>query len=180
MQPHLYTTDSAKIAFLISLLMGRALQWAETIWSQAGTVTLSFDNFIAHFREVFGRPAGDTSVSEQLYHLRQGVNDYALKFRTLAAASGWNECLLLTTYWQGLEPRVRLQLTAYDNSYGLECFIQLSIRCATRMQSYIEEHQLSPFTPFLRRPDTISPPEPDHEPMLWIVLDSIHRNVRDG
>ncbi|XP_016317290.1 protein LDOC1L-like [Sinocyclocheilus anshuiensis] len=35
MQPHLYTTDKAKIAFIISLLTGRALQCAETIWSQA-------------------------------------------------------------------------------------------------------------------------------------------------
>ncbi|XP_016362340.1 protein LDOC1L-like isoform X2 [Sinocyclocheilus anshuiensis] len=35
MQPPLYATESAKIAFIISLLTGRALQWAETIWSQA-------------------------------------------------------------------------------------------------------------------------------------------------
>ncbi len=63
MQPHLYTTEKAKIAFIISLLTGRALQWAETIWTQAGTVTRSLDNFIAHFREVFGTPAGGSSTS---------------------------------------------------------------------------------------------------------------------
>ncbi len=180
MQPHLYTTDSAKIAFLISLLMGRALQWAETIWSQAGTVTLSFDNFIAHFREVFGRPAGDTSVSEQLYHLRQGVNDYALKFRTLAAASGWNECLLLTTYWQGLEPRVRLQLTAYDNSYGLECLYScpsdVLLVCNPILKNINFHHSLHCFagqTPSALQNQITSL-------CWWIVLDSIHRNVRDG
>ncbi len=71
-QPQLYPMERAKIAFLISLLTGRALQWAETIWAQAGTITLSSDNFVAHFREVFGRPAGNTTVSEQLYHLHQG------------------------------------------------------------------------------------------------------------
>ncbi len=57
MQLHLYPTERAKIAFLISLLKGRALQWAETIWSQAGTITFPFDNFVAHFGEVFGRPS---------------------------------------------------------------------------------------------------------------------------
>ncbi len=100
MQLHFYTLYRAKITFIISLLTGRALQWAETIWSQSGTVTQSLKNFIEHFREVFERPATDSSTSEQLYHLRQGamtVNDYALKFRTLAAASRWNECSLLTT-----------------------------------------------------------------------------------
>ncbi len=168
MRPQLYPTERAKIAFLISLLTGRALQWAKTIWAQAGTITISYDNFVAHFREVFGRPAGDTSVGEQLYHLRQGslpINDYDLKFRTLAAVSGCNERSLLTTYRQGLEPRLRLQLAAYDDSYGLERFIQLSIRCATHMQSCFEEQLQSSYTPLLRRPDTISPPEPGQEPM---------------
>lgn len=97
-------------------------------------------------------------MGEQLYHLRQGsmsVNDYALKFWTLAAASGWNEHSLLTTYRQGLEPRVWLRLVAYDDTIGLECFIQLSIRFGSRMQSCLEEQQGQPSTPFLRRPETI-------------------------
>ncbi len=41
MQPHLFPTERAKIAFIISLLQGKALQWAETIWGQAGTITHS-------------------------------------------------------------------------------------------------------------------------------------------
>ncbi len=101
------------------------------------------------------------------HHLCQGsfpINDYALQFRTLAAASSWNERSLLTTYRQVLEPRVRLQLATYDDTYGLERFIQLSIQCATHMQSCFEEHQLS-YTPLLCRPDAISLPEPGHEPM---------------
>ncbi len=91
MQPHLYPMERAKIAFIISLLSGRALQWAETIWAQAGTVTQSLSSFVNHLREVFGTPVGDSLAGEQLYHLQQGnlsIHDYALKFRTLAAASG--------------------------------------------------------------------------------------------
>lgn len=79
MLAHLYASDRVKTTFIISLLMGRVLQWVETIWTQAGTVTQSLDNFINHFHEVFGKPVGDTSVGEQLYHLCQGkmsINDY--------------------------------------------------------------------------------------------------------
>ncbi len=61
MQPHLYSTERSKVSFIISLLSGKALQWAETIWAQSSNITQSFDNFVAHFREVFGRPYGDPS-----------------------------------------------------------------------------------------------------------------------
>lgn len=49
---------------------------------------------------LISQTASDASVGEKLYHLCQGkmlVTEYDLKFRTLAAASGWNKCLLLTT-----------------------------------------------------------------------------------
>lgn len=52
MQPHHFPTEKAKISFILSLLSGRALLWAETLWSQAGPVTQSFDSFTTHFWEV--------------------------------------------------------------------------------------------------------------------------------
>uniref|UniRef100_A0A671RKW5 DUF4939 domain-containing protein n=1 Tax=Sinocyclocheilus anshuiensis TaxID=1608454 RepID=A0A671RKW5_9TELE len=33
MQPHLFVTEWAKVSFIISLLSGRALQWAEALWN---------------------------------------------------------------------------------------------------------------------------------------------------
>ncbi len=33
LQSHQFTTERAKVAFIISLLTGRALQWAEALWS---------------------------------------------------------------------------------------------------------------------------------------------------
>ncbi|ROL41852.1 Retrotransposon-like protein 1 [Anabarilius grahami] len=115
MQPQQFPTEKAKISFIISLLKERVLQWAETIWHKNGPVTQSLDNFLVHLY--------------QLYHLKQGnssINDFALRFRTLAAASGW----LFTTYRQGLEPKLRLHL----DSMGLEKFVQLSIRVTQHMQ----------------------------------------------
>ncbi|XP_051756247.1 uncharacterized protein LOC127516027 isoform X2 [Ctenopharyngodon idella] len=169
MQLYLYPNDHAEVAFIISQLNGKALRWAEPLWSQKNPITQSLSSFIAHFKEVFGRPAWDSSIGEQLYQLKQGsmtVNEYALQFRTLAAASGLNEQSLITTYHQGSDPRVRLHLTAYEDSIGLERFIQLSIRFATHMQSCLKEHQGQPLFPSsLRRPESVSSPEPASEPM---------------
>lgn len=159
MQLHLYTTNLAKITFIISLLTGRALQWAETIWTQAGTVTQSLIDFIVHFHKVFGKPVGVLSVGQQLYHLHQGkmsINDYALKFRTLATtASGRNEISLLTPYRQGLVSRVWLHLAAYND------FISSLIICSRVSQSTTVNH----LTIFLHQPETLSTPEPGHDPM---------------
>ncbi len=188
MQPHLFPTERAKIAFIISLPHGKALQWAETIWGQAGTVTQSLSGFTNHLWDVFGVSAGDSTAGEQLYHLQQGnmpIHEYALKFRTLAAASGWDESPLLTTYRQGLEARLRLHLAAYDDTMGLERFIQLSIRVASRMHSCMKDHQsLMHSNPLLHRPENISPPEPVPEPMLVdntrLSLTERHRRLSQG
>ncbi len=146
-QPYQFPTERSKISFIISLLSGRALQWAETLWNRTGPVTDSLQNFITHFKEVFGFAIGDSSVGEQLYHLQQGqmsVTDYALKFRTLAVASGWDERALITTYRQGLNPALRLHLAIYDDVMGVEKFIQQSIRVSRRVQNcYPDRHQSS-------------------------------------
>ncbi len=138
LHPQIFPTDQSKIAFLITSLTGPALQWAETILNQAGPSNQTFSHFLAHFREVFGSSPGDSSVGEQLFQLRQGtmpIHQYSLKFRTLATASGWNEPSLLTAFRQGLNSRLRLQLAAYDDTYGLEKFIKLAIHCSNRLQS---------------------------------------------
>ncbi len=67
---------------------------------------------------------------------------------------------------RGWSPRLQLQLACYDDSHGLENFIQLSIRRATRMLSCFEEQpQLTRCTPYSRHPDANHPPEPAHELM---------------
>ncbi|KAK3508036.1 hypothetical protein QTP70_011079 [Hemibagrus guttatus] len=119
---------------------------------------------------MFGRPEGDSSVGERLCRIKQGnlsVTEYALQFRTLAAASGWNEQALITTYRQGLDPQVRLHLAAHEDSMGLEKFIQLSIRfVSTRMQLCFEEHQSQPAASTApAQPGPVSHPEPADDAM---------------
>ncbi len=141
MQPHIYTTERAKTAF-ISLLTGGALSGQRpsgpnlVLWTNPLTVLLNIsEKYLAGWLVTSN---GVISVNDL------SINDYALQFRTLSAASGWNERSLLTTYRQGFEPGVRLQLSAYNDSYDLERSIQLSIRCASRMQFCFMESKILP------------------------------------
>ncbi|KAI2646962.1 Transposon Tf2-9 polyprotein [Labeo rohita] len=165
--PHVYHSDSSKIGYLISCLTGTALRWAESIWNQAGPPVRSYTALTHHFMEVFGRVDQETSAGEELYHFRQGtlsIQEYSVRFRTLAASSGWNERALLTTYRQGLEPNLRMMLVPHDDSMGLERFIQMTIRCAARISSY-SNSSMSTGCASPSPPADHSPPEQPPEPM---------------
>lgn len=158
-----FTSERAKVAFFISLLTGRALLWARSLWDAKGTVTETLNNFIGHFREVFSPVTNSLSVHDQLFRLRQGrssVSSYALQFHTLAASSGWNEPALITAYRQGLEPEIRLQLTIHDDVIGIENLIQRSIRVDQRRTACQLDH---PALPPPRPSTSVSPSAP--EPM---------------
>ncbi len=140
MQPATFPTERSKVAFLISLLSGRALLWAKAIWNSNTAIINSFDAFTNNFKEVFGSAAGTLSVSDQLLRLLQGAKstlEYTVHFRTLAATSGWNETALLSAYRQGLDPRIRTQMVIYDVSVVLESFMQKANRIAQRFQPAI-------------------------------------------
>ncbi len=151
MQSQKFSSERAKVAFLISLLTGRALLWARAIWNSQTTIINSFDAFSAHFKEVFGLSTGSLSVADQLIHLHQGdssASDYTLQFRTLAVSYGWNEAALLTAYRQGLDPRIRAQMAIYDDNVGLESFMQKAVKISqhlTACQPDITAH--SPSSP---------------------------------
>ncbi|KAI2644263.1 Transposon Tf2-8 polyprotein [Labeo rohita] len=61
------------------------------------------------------------------------VSNYTLHFRTLAAAIGWNETALLGSYRQGLNPDISAAMALYDDSIGLESFLQRTTRVSQRL-----------------------------------------------
>ncbi|KAI2647697.1 Transposable element Tcb1 transposase [Labeo rohita] len=136
MQPQQFPTENSKVAFLISLLTGQALQWAKAVWNANNPIINSFEQFTSHFSEVFSTTTSTLSVSDQLFRLQQGsssVQEYTLHFRTLAAASGWNEIVLLGAYRQGLNPDICAVMALYDDSIGLETFLQRTTRVSQRL-----------------------------------------------
>ncbi|KAL0202690.1 hypothetical protein M9458_000708, partial [Cirrhinus mrigala] len=83
-QPHLYPADESKIAFVCSLLSGRALDWATAVWSLDRPAFPSFATFLQRFKEVFQPSSESGEAGEQIVKLRQGrwtAADYARTMR---------------------------------------------------------------------------------------------------
>ncbi|KAL0190891.1 hypothetical protein M9458_013589, partial [Cirrhinus mrigala] len=161
MQPQQFPSENAKVAFLISLLTGKALQWAKAIWNSDNPIIHSYEQFTSHFSEVFSTTTGQLSTSDLLFRLQQGnstINEYTLHFRTLAVASGWNETVLLGAHRQGLNPQISAAMSLYDDSIGLEAFLQRTTRVSQRLAAC----QLSTTAP---QPTSVFACTPVPEPM---------------
>ncbi len=75
---------------------------------------------------MFGTSTSSLSVHDELFQLRQvnrNIHEYTTHFRTLAASSGWNETALLSAYRCGLNPKLRQQMSIFENAVRLESFL---------------------------------------------------------
>ncbi|KAK3549628.1 hypothetical protein QTP86_005369 [Hemibagrus guttatus] len=130
-QPGMYCEEGTKCAFLLLLMTDRALERASAIWDADPQVKLSFAYFAGMIREVFEYPAGGKDISLQLMELRQGSEtaaDYAIRFRTLAAQSGWNDAALWAVFRAGLNPGLQAELACHTEATSLSQFVATSIR----------------------------------------------------
>ncbi|KAL0199034.1 hypothetical protein M9458_007574, partial [Cirrhinus mrigala] len=162
MQPHHFRTDRAKVAFIISLLSGRALSWVRALWQSNSPLFNDLKAFTAHFKEVFSTSSDELSTSDQLFRLRQGsssVGDYTLSFRILAASSGWNETALMSAYRQGLNTSIRQQIAIFEDTMGLETLLRKTAQIAQRLSACNFFHNPAAASPV----STTNPPTP--EPM---------------
>ena len=100
------TTERSKVATFISLLTGRALEWATAICERGEDKLGSYVGFMALFRVVFDQPPEGREGGERLLQLRQDgqtAEEYALTFQTVAAPSSWNEPALCNLFRRGPE-----------------------------------------------------------------------------
>lgn len=86
-----YASDEEKINYIIGLLRGRALVWAQASSSGMNLSSLSYDEFVARFKSIFDRPNHLGCTSDHLFTLHQSmrlVAEYVVEFGTLAVESG--------------------------------------------------------------------------------------------
>ncbi|KAK3539896.1 hypothetical protein QTP70_015801 [Hemibagrus guttatus] len=129
-QPGMYREEGTKCAFLMSLLTDRALEWASAVWDADPQIKASYDYFSGMIKEVFEYPAGGKDISVRLMELHQGSEaaaDYAIRFRTLAAQSGWNDAALWAVFRAGLHPALQSELACHEEATTLSQFVATAI-----------------------------------------------------
>lgn len=146
LQPTSFPSDRSRIAYIITLLTGKARAWATSIWEQQGRACTSYAIFTEEMRRVFDHPVGGREADNRLFQLRQGnssVAEYAVLFRTLAAESGWNMEALMAAFRHGLSGCIKDELAAKDPVQDLETLIDQSIRLDNRLRERRRERQPS-------------------------------------
>ncbi|KAK7916542.1 hypothetical protein WMY93_012303 [Mugilogobius chulae] len=136
-QPHTYATDKSRIAFVISLLSGKASQWATAAWESNSEIFQSFVAFTNEMRKLFDHPLKGKEAAKRLLALNQGsasVAQYAIDFRILANESGWDDTALQSVFLRGLTDNVKDELAARDDTAGLDELISLAIRLDNRLR----------------------------------------------
>ncbi|KAI5090293.1 nephrocystin-4-like, partial [Silurus meridionalis] len=137
MQPSQFGTERSKVAYVISLLSGRALRWATAEWESRSPNCGSFAGFSAELRKVFGTSTPRQDAARSLVSAAQGqrsVAEYAAEFRTQATDSGWDRIALYDTFLQGLSSAVKDELAARDPPRDLDSLISLATRIDRRIR----------------------------------------------
>ncbi len=135
LQPTTYSRERARVAYVISLLTGRAREWGTAAWEAEVDFTTRFDTFKEEMIRVFDRSAHGEEASRILSSLRQGrrtVVDYSIEFRTLSTTCGWNEPALVARFLEGLSANIKDEVIARDLPTRLDPLIELAIRVERR------------------------------------------------
>ncbi|XP_069502490.1 protein LDOC1-like [Ambystoma mexicanum] len=86
-----FSTDHAKVGFMITQMTGNALAWATPLVSQSDPVLQNFVAFKDLLKQTFLRTESAHLASEDLLDVRQGSSDllsYISSFKRLAAETG--------------------------------------------------------------------------------------------
>lgn len=137
LQPAAYPTEHSRVAYVITLLTGRALAWATALYESNSPACLSFSSFSEEMLKVFSPEVSSRAAANKLLQLRQGrlsATDYAIQFRTLAAESSWGEQALLVTFYNGLADRIKDELASWEEAEDLESLVSRVIRLDNRLR----------------------------------------------
>ncbi len=137
LQPSTFPSDQARIAYVLTLLAGKALAWARAVWNAQAPCYTSYSSFEGEFKRVFHHPLFGRQASKQLLTLRQRTQsaaEYAIQFRTLAAGSGWNDEALIVCFENGLSEELKDELATRDPVYSLERLIDQVILLDNRLR----------------------------------------------
>ncbi|KAL0170290.1 hypothetical protein M9458_034886, partial [Cirrhinus mrigala] len=132
-----FESEEKRCAFLMTLLTGRALDWASAVWDADPQLKKSVEYFLLQIQEVFKYPCPLRDISTQLIHAKQGNHtaaEYAIEFRTLAAQSGWNDVSLKAIFYNSLNIDLQTELACRRENSSFFELINLTIKIDNLMR----------------------------------------------
>ncbi len=81
LQPRTFNNERTKVAFVLTLLTGRAALWGTAVWESQDPCCASFQELSAEMRRVFDRAVSGREAARMLADLRQGertVSDFSI------------------------------------------------------------------------------------------------------
>uniref|UniRef100_A0A9J7XUZ1 CCHC-type domain-containing protein n=1 Tax=Cyprinus carpio carpio TaxID=630221 RepID=A0A9J7XUZ1_CYPCA len=137
LQPRRYVTEESQVAFVITLLKGRAREWATAVWDACAPFCATFQDFRAEMIKLFDRSAQGDEAASQLSRLNQNgrsVTDYSIQFRTLAATCHWNEAALRARFREGLKDEIQDEIVTHELPRDFDSLVELALRIEGRLQ----------------------------------------------
>ena len=133
LQPITFATEQARVAYIITLLTGRALSWATSEWEKQSPFCADAVSFSQALRKVFdsSRTSSGQEAGRRLLDCHQGarsVATYAIEFRTLANEASWEEKVLAVLFARGLSEVIKDELALRDIPNQLDAVIELAVR----------------------------------------------------
>ena len=156
-QPSRFPNNESKVSFVISLLSGRALDWAVAALKKTRSFLSNYGAFMTEFRLVFDHPPVGSDARSKLLTICQGnrsVAEYSVEFRLLAAECSWDDDALACIFRRGLNDSIKDQILL-NQPNSLAELISLSLFVDDRLrakrierpskdsQSLVKSHSLS-------------------------------------
>ena len=163
LQASAFPTQRSRVAYIITLLTGKAREWGTALWDSDDPICASYNDFTKEMKEVFDRAVSGRDAARQLLQLKQGsrsVFDYAIDFRTLAASCGWGDTALYDAFLSGLSDAVKDELVSQELPTEFKEVVKLASRVDARLRERRSERGLFRPRP---RPTTTSLPSPPQE-----------------
>jgi hypothetical protein len=145
LNPSRYPNDSTKVAFIGSLLSGKALAWFNPLFENRikyATLLANYSSFTMAFQNTFGDPDRMLMADAHLRDLHQGAkpaSSYAAEFKAVSSDVDWNEAALISQFRLGLRQELKDMLLYHDLPETLDAFVTLAIKCDNRLFEHQQE-----------------------------------------
>lgn len=120
----------------MALLEGRALDWALACFQRHAVDSFPFSVFQEELKRTFDHPLCEANAAKRLLNLKQGsqtVDKFVVKFRILAAETGWPDSVLQGVLIKALNEQMKDQLASREEPSSFEDLVTLVIRIDSRL-----------------------------------------------